>query len=68
KVIERRMQAAVQEIAHYQEYDYLIVNDDFETACKDLGAIVNSQRLTQTVQADRLRRLLGDLGAGPSKR
>ena len=68
KVIEQRMQAAVREISHYQEYDYLIVNDNFEAACEDISAIVNSQRLTQTVQADRLRSLLNDLSAAPSER
>ena len=64
KIIEQRMQAAVQEISHYQEYDYLIVNDDFDTARAELGAIVNAQRLRQTVQANRLRGLLADLIAG----
>jgi guanylate kinase len=57
-VIERRMKAAVQEISHYQEYDYLIVNDDFDTACEELGAIVTSQRLRQASQAERLSGLL----------
>ena len=65
KVIEQRMQAAVQEISHFQEYDYLLVNDDFDTACRELGAIVSSQRLRQTVQAARLRGLLDTLIAGP---
>jgi guanylate kinase len=65
KVIEQRMQAAVREISHYQEYDYLIVNDDFETAREELSAIVNSQRLRQTAQAWRLRGLLDALIAGP---
>jgi len=65
KVIEQRMQAAVREISHYQEYDYLIVNDDFETACEELSAIVNSQRLRQTAQAWRLRGLLDALISGP---
>jgi guanylate kinase len=60
-VIDRRMQMAVQEISHYQEYDYLIVNDDFETACQELSALVTAQRLGQTMQARRLRNLLIEL-------
>ena len=64
QVIEGRMQAAVQEISHYQEYDYLIVNDDFETAGRELGAIVNSHRLRQSAQASRLHDLLSALTAG----
>ena len=62
-VIEQRMQAAVQEISHYQEYDYLIVNDNFDTASDELSAIVTSQRLRQTPQATRLRGLLQALRA-----
>lgn len=65
QTIERRMQAAVQEISHYQEYDYLLVNDDFDTACRELGAIVTSRRLGQAVQASRLRGLLESLISSP---
>ena len=61
QVIERRMQAAVQEISHYQEYDYLIVNDDFDIACRELSAVVTSQRLRQPIQATRLRGMLDAL-------
>lgn len=66
ETIARRMQAAVQEISHYQEYDYLIVNDDFNTACLELSAIVTSQRLGQAAQAKRLHDLLATLVANSS--
>ncbi len=49
-VIERRMRDAVNEISHYAEYDYLIVNDDFEKALSDLQAIVRARRLRCSVQ------------------
>jgi len=39
-VIERRMQAARAEISHAGEFDYLIVNDDFEQALADLHAVI----------------------------
>jgi guanylate kinase len=29
---------------HYSEYDFLVVNDDFETALSELVAVVQSQR------------------------
>jgi guanylate kinase len=61
QIIEQRMQASVQEISHYQEYDYLVMNDDFATACEDLLAIVSAQRLRQSTQADRLYGLLSGL-------
>lgn len=49
-VIERRMQAAREEMAHYREYQYLVVNDDFERACDDLAAIVRVARLATARQ------------------
>lgn len=39
-VIARRMRDAVAEMRHYDEYDYVVVNDDFEAALGDLAAIV----------------------------
>lgn len=52
-VIEARMQGAVNEMVHYAEADYLIVNDDFEHALEGLKAIVLAQRLRLArVQAD----------------
>lgn len=44
-VIEQRMQQAKAEMSHYAEFDYLIINDDFDTAVNDLLTIVKSQRL-----------------------
>ncbi len=45
EVIDRRMQAACAEISHYPEYDYLVVNEDFDQASADLAAIVRACRL-----------------------
>lgn len=42
EVIERRMQDAVSEMRHYDEFDYVVVNDDFEAALADLRAIINA--------------------------
>lgn len=60
-VIERRMHAAVREITHYGEYDYLVVNDDFETALTDLSVIITANRLRLPVQGHHLRALIADL-------
>lgn len=46
EVIEKRMKTAVDEMSHYDEYDYLVVNDDFDAALKELIAIVKCQRLS----------------------
>ena len=60
-IIQRRMRDAQSDMAHYPEYDYLIINDDFETAVAELGSIFRSQRLQQERQTQRHTALLGAL-------
>jgi len=38
--IERRLEKAREEVRHYEDYDYVIINDDFELAVKELEAII----------------------------
>ncbi len=45
EVISKRMRTAVDEMMHYSEYDFLVVNDDFKVALNELEAVVQSQRL-----------------------
>lgn len=45
QTIARRLAEAVEELSHYQEYDYLIINDDLEQAVTDLVTIVSAARL-----------------------
>lgn len=62
EVIARRMRDAENEISHYIEFDYLIVNDDFDTALSELVAIVSARRrsilIQESVQAPLLKALL----------
>jgi len=44
-VIEARMDKAVSEISHYELADFIVINDDFDTALADLAAILRSARL-----------------------
>lgn len=64
EVVERRLKEASEECSHAQEFDYLVVNDEFDTALADLLAIVRSQRLRIEVQKDRHMELLASLVAG----
>ena len=61
-VIAARMAEAVEEMSHYVEGDYLVVNEDFEQALDELRCIVISQRLRmarqQTAQVSTLNNLL----------
>ncbi len=60
-VIARRMRDAVNEMSHYAEFDYLVVNDDFETALDELKSIIVSNRLTLSRQQIKLEGLLENL-------
>lgn len=57
-VISQRMSEAVNEMSHYGEYDYLLVNDDFQCALADLQSIIRARRLGTTAQAQRYQTLL----------
>ncbi|MDH5181169.1 MAG: guanylate kinase [Gammaproteobacteria bacterium] len=60
-IIDRRMQDARNEISHYGEFDYLVINDDFNTALAELQAIVTSRRLRRAAQTRRQADLLQGL-------
>lgn len=61
EVIAQRMAAAQSEMSHYREFDYLVVNDDFDQALKELQAIVGSAHLRLTPQARHHQGLLAEL-------
>lgn len=44
EVIEKRMNKAMGEISHYDEYDYVIVNDDFEESVLNMRSIILANR------------------------
>ena len=61
-VIARRILAAGSEMAHAPEFDYVIINEHFETALDQLAAIVTATRLRYGSQAARHHQLFGQLG------
>jgi len=66
-VISRRMEAAVEEMRHCDEFDYVIINQDFATAVDDLAAIVRASRLRAAPQLSRHAELMQSLlAAQPS--
>lgn len=58
ETITRRMRDAIAEISHYAEFDYLVVNNDFDQALFELKSIITAQRLTQQRQEQQLQTLL----------
>jgi guanylate kinase len=61
EVIAGRMAKAVNEMSHYPQADYLVINDQFEAALADLQAIFRSNQLRRKVQEQRNSGLLGAL-------
>lgn len=61
EVISERMKKAQDEMSHYPEFDYLIVNDNFEHAASELEAIVVANRLQMDVQVNKQAKLLSFL-------
>lgn len=59
--IDVRMGAARSEISHWEEADYLIINDDFDTALTELRAVVHSLRLRTSQQRIVLDELINSL-------
>ncbi|MEE4380176.1 MAG: guanylate kinase [Candidatus Competibacteraceae bacterium] len=57
-VIQRRLQDAVADMSHYQEFDYLVINDDFDEALAALQAIVVANRQRRSTQLARHGKLL----------
>jgi len=60
-VIARRMAAARTELSHYHEYNYLVINDDFNTALSDLKAVIQTRRLRCQAQQQKYADLIAKL-------
>ena len=58
EVIEQRLASAREEIAHVEEFDYVIINQTFDVAVVDLVSIVRATRLKVTAQLTRHRDLI----------
>ena len=59
--IKVRMQEAQSVITHFSEADFVIVNDKFEAALRDINAIIKTQRLNARNQEKNLRGLIKSL-------
>lgn len=61
ETIAKRMAEAESEISHYNEFDYVIVNDDFQQALSELKAILTAERLKLASQEIRHKALIEQL-------
>ncbi len=60
-IIQQRMNLARDEMSHYPEADFIVINDDFDTALAQLQHLVEAQRLRGAAQVIRHADLLADL-------
>jgi guanylate kinase len=61
EVIEHRLGCAVEDMQQYVNFDYIIVNDDFNKALHDLESVIIANRLVLSQQAHRHQKLISDL-------
>ena len=61
EVIEQRLAGAVNEMAQYVNFDFVIINDNFEVALTELKAIIVADRQTLKRQQQRYRRTISNL-------
>ncbi len=60
EAIATRLASAREEVSHVLEFEYIIVNEAFETAVADLQAVVRATRVSRARQAVRLVSLLAE--------
>ena len=61
EVIEHRLSCAVEDMQQYVNFDYVIINDDFNKALHDLESVIIANRLVLTQQATRHEQLIQKL-------
>ena len=61
EVIEHRLSCAVEDMQNYVNFDYLIINDDFNKALHDLESVIIANRLVLSQQATRQQDLIQKL-------
>ncbi len=69
-VIERRLRDALSDMSHWNEFDYVIVNDDLQQAVTELENVIDGEALDSRVGtpalAERIHRILGNVALDPS--
>lgn len=60
-VIQKRLEAAREEVSHVNEFDYVIINDELNNAVNSLACIVNAERLKRERQIQKYQTLIAQL-------
>lgn len=60
-MIKKRLSDAQATVSHIDEFDYVVINDDFDNALRDLKIIIEAERLRRTRQSLKYAKLIEDL-------
>jgi len=52
QIVDKRMQEAKNEISHYQEYDFIIINDDLNSSYQKIKSIIEAKRVARQNRQD----------------
>jgi guanylate kinase len=63
EVIERRLRGAAEEIRRYDQYDYVLINQELDESSARLASIVQAERLRRIRNEERIRPILESFGA-----
>ena len=61
EVIERRLRDAVSDMSHWDEFDYVVINDDLDQAVADLEAVLAGQGEPQATRNEALRAIVATI-------
>ncbi len=61
EVIAKRLGQSCDDIKHYDEFDYVVINDDFEISVKQLKSVFHANRATLEKQQQKNKNLLDEL-------
>lgn len=62
--IEKRLRVAKEEIRHYREFDYVVINDDLDVATEELKSVITSQRCLRERREKDIIRILESFTEG----
>ncbi len=63
EVIQDRLADVKETLSHFQEFDYMVINDDFDQALADLKLLIQANRLLQRRQCEKYSKLIAKLAA-----
>ncbi len=61
-VVEQRLKRACNEISHYKEYDYLVINEDLGSAIRELESIIVGARCRTAARVESVKSILATFG------